>query len=47
MKAITVNIALFLLPLASAAGQEKAGRYEGPIIDMHLHAKTGKFHQDG
>jgi len=43
MKAITVNIALFLLPLASAAGQEKAGRYEGPIIDMHLHAKTEIF----
>lgn len=46
MKSLTVSIALIFLVFASAEAQEGA-RYEGPIIDMHLHAMNVQVGPDG
>ncbi len=46
MKPLAVSIALIFLVFASAAAQEGA-RYEGPIIDMHMHANSVKRGADG
>ena len=47
MKAIALTIALIPLLLASASAQERAGRYDGPIIDMHMHATNIGVGPDG
>ncbi len=46
MKPLAVSIALIFLVFASAAAQEGA-RYEGPIIDMHMHAPNVQVGPDG
>ena len=47
MKAHGVNTVLTLLALTSIAAQRPGSRYQGPIIDMHMHANTVQKDADG